>query len=49
MINQLSFAYNEVAIQHFALKLVSKSWSQDYSSLLSELRLATLGHKQKKY
>ena len=34
-------------IQHFALKIVSKLWSQDYSSLLSELSLATLSHRWK--
>ena len=33
--------------QHRALKLVSKSWSTDYSSLLSQFRLSTLEHKRK--
>ena len=34
-------------ILHFALKIVSKLWSQDYSSLLYELSLATLSHRWK--
>ena len=35
------------SIQHRALKLVSKSWSTDYSSLLSKFRLSTLKHRRK--
>ena len=33
--------------QHRALKLMSKSWSTDYSSLLSQFCLSTLEHRRK--
>ena len=48
---QLTLIFTRVLIkdiQHFALKIVSKLWSQDYYSLLSELRLVTLSHRRKK-
>ena len=36
------------SVQHFAVKLISKSWSSPYSTLLSALNLATLEHRRKK-
>ena len=36
------------AVQHFALKLIFKSWSCSYSSLLSSLKIPTLEHRRKK-
>ena len=35
-------------IQHFALKIISKSWTTDYSSLLFSLGLLSLKHRRKK-
>ena len=34
------------SVQYFALKIISKSWSQDYESLLDQLKLPTLTHAQ---
>ena len=36
-------------IQHFALKIISKSWTTDYSSLLFSLGLLSLKHRRKKH
>ena len=35
------------SIQHFAMKIISKSWTSPYSSLLSSLNLHTLQHRRK--
>ena len=34
------------AVQHFALKLASKSWSSSYSSLLSFFNISSLSHRR---
>ena len=36
------------SVQHFALKIVSKSWFSDYSSLLSIYNLPTLNQRRKR-
>ena len=36
------------SVQHFALKLASKSWSQSYDSLLSSLNICSLEHRHNK-
>ena len=36
------------SVQHFALKLASKSWSQSYDSLLSSLNICSLEHRRMK-
>ena len=36
------------SVQHFALKLASKSWSQSYDSLLSSLNICSLNHRRTK-
>ena len=36
------------SVQHFALKLASKSWSQSYDSLLSSLNICSLAHRRMK-
>ena len=36
------------SVQFFVLKLISKSWSSSYSTLLSTLKLPTLRHRRKK-
>ena len=35
------------SVQHFALKLSSKSWSSNYSSLLTSFKIPTLLHRRK--
>ena len=36
-----------VSVEHFALKLFSKSWSSNYSSLLTSFKIPTLLHRRK--
>ena len=36
------------SVQFFALRIIFKSWSQDYESLLDQFKLPTLTHRQKK-
>ena len=36
------------SVQHFALKLASKSWSQSYDFLLSSLNICSLEHRRMK-
>lgn len=43
-----SVASSIESVQHFALRLASKSWSSPYHSLLSQLNLRYLSHRQTK-
>ena len=42
------FSNSLESVQHFALKIVSKSWFSDYSSLLSIYNLPTLNQRRKR-
>ena len=47
--SSISASYSLEAVQYFALKMIAKSWSSSYSSLLSSLKVQTLSQRRRKH
>ena len=47
--SSISASYSLEAVQYFALKMIAKSWSSSYSSLLSSLKVQTLSQQRRKH